>query len=354
MMRVLADLHHSDLYYSLQLLFEKRLGWELYRPGGMEWYKEGYWRISELYDTREETAMQYLELRDIKEYPYIPPYTGQPVNKMVEDKDDYYLMDAEGMNQRVLTLEQFKKMDIDIVIASIPLHFDSFARLIKEHKPHAKLVGHFGNVFWYLKDYNLKNVMASVAPQPIPDGMNVVFYHQEFPLDIFCYKPPVENKTITSLLHTLDHYPDAPLFYQVEKIMPDWTFKAYGAGSRDNTITGRQNVANAIHNSRFVWHVKIGGDGFGHTIHDCFACGRPPIVKYEYYKDKLAEPLLIDGETCICIDGLSADQIVSKITYYSEPSMYLKLSERAYKQFLEIVNFDKEEVELREFLDKLI
>ena len=276
-MNIFADYHHEDLFYSLQLLLEKRLGHVLYRPVGMDWYREGYWKISELYDTKEETAMQYLELRDVKEFPYIPPYTGQPVNKIKEEKDAFYVMEANETPHRAITLEQFKQMDIDIVIASIPAHFESFATLIKNHKPNAKLVGHFGNVLWYLKDYKLKNVMASVMPQPIPEGMNVMFYHQEFPLDIFSFEQQNISHTISSFLHVFDGYPDSPLFYEVEKLLPDWKFKAYGAGSRDGTITGRNNVAKTMQDSRFIWHVKVAGDGYGHIIHNAFAVGRPPV-----------------------------------------------------------------------------
>ena len=353
-MKVFADYHHEDLFYSLQLLFEKRLGWELYRPAGMEWYRDGYWRISELYNTKEETAMQFLELRDVKEFPYIPPYTGQPVNKIKEVDDESYTMESNGILHRALTLDQFKKMDIDIVIASIPLHFESFAKLIHDHKPKTKLIGHFGNVLWYLKDYKLRNIMASVAPQKVPDGVNAIFYHQEFPLDIFSFEEPNTSQTISSFLHVFDGYPDAPLFYDTEKIMPDWKFNSYGAGSREGTITGRENIAKAMHDSRFIWHVKLAGDGYGHIIHNAFAVGRPPIVKHEYYKDKLAGELMKDGETCIFIDGLKPQEIATKIKYYDDPVRYENLARNAYMKFREIVDFDQEEKELRKFLDVLL
>ena len=39
-MNVLVDfIGHIDLFTSMQLLFQKRLGWELYRPDG-----EGQWK----------------------------------------------------------------------------------------------------------------------------------------------------------------------------------------------------------------------------------------------------------------------------------------------------------------------
>jgi len=56
-MKVFADLHHGDLFYSLQLLFEKRLKAELYRPVGIEWWKEGFWNVF----NHPATAQQYLD-----------------------------------------------------------------------------------------------------------------------------------------------------------------------------------------------------------------------------------------------------------------------------------------------------
>lgn len=44
-MRALVDRHQADLYYSLQLLFEDRLGVQLFTPIGHEWWDEGYWNF---------------------------------------------------------------------------------------------------------------------------------------------------------------------------------------------------------------------------------------------------------------------------------------------------------------------
>jgi hypothetical protein len=57
-MRVLADFHHGSLLRSLVMLFEDRLGMELYRPIGLQWLHRGYWAISNL----KGTAKQFLDL----------------------------------------------------------------------------------------------------------------------------------------------------------------------------------------------------------------------------------------------------------------------------------------------------
>ena len=62
-MRVLTDQHHADLLYSLQLLFEDRLGFDLFVAKGHEWWDEGYWRFGEVWGD-DRLAQQFLGLND--------------------------------------------------------------------------------------------------------------------------------------------------------------------------------------------------------------------------------------------------------------------------------------------------
>ena len=331
-MNIFTDFHHESLYLSFKLLFEKRLNGKVYRPIGLEWFTEGYWKIAEPYDNNVNTVSQFL-VSNSQPFP-----DSKPLNDNISD---------------CITLEQFKAMDIDIVIATIPAHFIAYAELIKKYKPTAKLICHYGNN-WIMGNYQQDNVMASIMPQPIPNNVNTVFYHQEFDTNIFCYKEPTISNCISSFINVFDGFPDAQLFYDVEKLMPDYKFRIYGAVGRDGVINGEQNIANSIHNSKFVWHLKKDGDGFGHIIHNIFACGRPAIVKREYYKGQLAEYLMEDGVTCIEVDGLTTQQIVDKLLRYSEPSEYIKLCQNASERFKQIVNFDEEFEEIKIFLDKLL
>jgi len=63
-MKVFAELHHQSLFTSLQFLFEKRLGYQLFRPIGEKWFREGYWKICEPYGNDIRTITQYLGIRD--------------------------------------------------------------------------------------------------------------------------------------------------------------------------------------------------------------------------------------------------------------------------------------------------
>ena len=56
--KIYSDCHHEHLYESLRILFEDRLGYELYRAIGLEWYHEKFWNVY----PHPATAQQYLGL----------------------------------------------------------------------------------------------------------------------------------------------------------------------------------------------------------------------------------------------------------------------------------------------------
>jgi len=118
-LKVFADYHHGGLYHYLHILFVQRLGWELFRPIGLEWAKLGIWQYSE----RPDTQKQYLD----------------PVNCVLKPDGYYYWRDsAEEIDHKCLTFEQFKKMDIDLILSSVCQHEVSFKYLQKRFNPEAQ------------------------------------------------------------------------------------------------------------------------------------------------------------------------------------------------------------------------
>lgn len=343
-MKVFADLHHGDLYHSLQLLFEKRLGWELYRPIGTEWATEGYWQIAAPYGNDPGTIRQFLGL-DTHKWE-----SGKFLNgDWTENDGIYHIYDPISKDfQKAITLDKFKEMDIDIVISSIPAHDETFARLIREHKPKAKHIAQMGNSY---QTTDVANVMCSTAPYPVPLGKNVVFYHQEFDLNIFKFKYPDLSNKITSFVNCLPK----PEIFELYKInLPEFEFKSYGESCPDGIVTGLENIANIMSESLFGYLNKPGGDGFGHIIHNWFACGRPLIIAGRDYEDKLAGNLLLDGITCIDTDRHTFNENINLIKEYSKPEKHYEMCEAVSAQFKKVVNFDEEEQRIRKFLDYLI
>lgn len=361
---VFTDFHHASLLNSLIMLFEGRLGGNVYRPIGMEWAEQGFWKV---YD-HPATQQQFLGIGGAT------PDGTPPLNQVVPwelgvEKSGYYLCHDidSGLQNKAITFETFLMTPIDIVIASLPQHIEPFKRLCEAHPNKPKFIYQIGNAWDIPSDQSVLNVMASAEIPLIPAGVNFVSYHQEFDTKVFAPGIPqytndpefigfpneFPRNNIFSFVNVFQDFPDYELFENVERLMLSWNFKSYGGQCRDGAAHGSYELAKKMQQARFIWHTKAGGDGYGHIIHNAAAVARPMITKSSYYSGKLGEKLMIDGETCINIDGLSLPEIVDKIVYYSEPERYKKMCERVYENFKRIVDFDKEAEELTFFMQNL-
>jgi glycosyltransferase involved in cell wall biosynthesis len=337
-MSTLADWHHGGLYYSLVRLFEDRLGWKLYRPIGLEWAEQGYWQ----YSKNPFVIHQYLDIPN-----------------GFESKEGIYEMPwSEGeqkFTMRGITLEGFKKMDWRFVIASVVNHEEPFARLIREHAPEAVMIRQMGNIHDRFEPAT-KNILNSTN-MPVPEGINTVRYHQEFSLED--YRPQeAGTKTVKSFLHAFST-PEPPqlaadyaLWRAMEKALPEFTFKEHGVLCRDGNLPSAQ-IPGAMRSASFVCHLKFWGDGFGHSGHCAAACAKPLITKGKYFKGMMLGDLLEDEVTFLDI-GDDVAKNAEKIRYWSEPARYAEMSKNMRERFLKVVDFDREFVEIKAFLDRAL
>lgn len=346
--RIFTDFHHASLLNSFVYLFEDRLGYEVYRPIGIEWAQSGYWKV---YD-HPETQAQFLGIGSAT------PDGTPPLNEVeVYNGGIYYCQDIDsGYYNKAITLSTFLELHFDIVIASLPQHIEPFTRLCEQHPDHPKLIFQIGNS-WTTDAGLAKNIMASAIINSVPADINFVSYHQEFNVDLFHETHPHINNSIYSFINCFDSQPhfvnDWDLFTKCERIMNDWDFKSYGGQCRDGAAHGSAQVSDYMREAMFVWHTKNGGDGYGHVIHNAACMGKPMIVNASYYAGKMAEALIKDGETCIVIDGLNPQEVVNKILHYSDIERYTQLCRNAAANFKNTVNFDKEAENIKEFINRL-
>lgn len=371
-MRVLADFHHAGLLQSLILLFEKRLGGQVYRPIGTDWHTKGFWKV---YD-HPATVAQFLEaggntpdgtakLNELIGSEWVGAANEveggyrHPIYWKCQDIDS-------GTFNRAISLQGFFDTKFDIVIASIPAHIEPFKRLCELHPSKPKLIFQIGNA-WTTEAGSAPNIMASAKITGVPADTNFIEYHQEFDTSIFSpfsraytgmgFVAGADDKTVASFVNVFNnmgHFEsDWGLFQAVKRLMPDWTFKSYGGQCPDGALGPAPVLAEAMRNQMFIWHTKAGGDGYGHIIHNAAAVGRPMIVKKSYYVGKMAEPLLIDGETCINIDGMDPHEVIEKILHYSEPDRWKTMTVKTYENFKKVVDFDAEAEKLKVFISNL-
>lgn len=364
MYKIFCDYHHSGLAYSLKKLFEDRLGGSIYFPIGLDWRDKGFWKVFD----HPDTAQQYLRLDQV-----VVPKDNTPVlNRVVQKNEDCYLVDEKAHHylQKMVTFDQFLKLDLDFIIASIPEHIEPFNKLCKLHPKKPKLIFQAGNNFnlRHFADRGLiKYVMYSARPKYYHEKIDHIIYHQEFDEIYFDRRQHLEisgwslkhntKKTIYCFINCYgtqaNYKSDWVRFQSLEKRLADFEFKSYGGGSRDGAISGIENVSDKIKEARFIWHCKQGGDGFGHIIHYAACMGKVILTNLRDYRGQLAGEFLEDGYTCIDIDNCEIDEIVEKICYYDRPTTYEKMSKNLIKEYKEYVNFDREENMIARFIERV-
>lgn len=340
-MKILADYHHDSLFKSLHLLFEKRLGHELYRPVGLEWFKKGFWRINDL----EDTAKQYLDL----DQRYIPLDKTRRLNQILDSQATHYEIDGSGYVQKAVTWEQFLQHKWDFIIASVPNHIEPFRKLAEMSG--AKFVIQIGNN-WDMREFAGENVLASVLPTD-SKGANACFYHQEIDLDEFYFELPEPNRKIYSFINVIENTLGWKDFLYMESMGSDFTFKSFGGQCRDGNCQGDKILADKMREAMIIFHVKPGGDGFGHVLHNAFAVGRPVITRKSHYKNQLGE-LLLTNDTCIDLDMLSIGEAIETLKELAYDKYALKnMSKSARRRFAQVVDYEEDAVRIARFLAEL-
>lgn len=345
-MNIFADHHHYDLSYSLGLLFGRRLGHTVIFPIGLEWYERGYWRVfPHLGSVHEHLGIEHAD-PSVYDKARIMTVGGPEV----PDKRFYYRFDAtKGVYQKAVTFEQFLRLPIDILIASLVGHVPAFNELIKKYQPEAKLIFQMGNSFDGYFFEGVKNVLNSTDKQ-LPERIHSVRYSQEFDLKLFLFYVAAPPRKIVSFVHYLE---ELETLEEVKYRLPEFSFELYGSGSEGGLIRNTSEVAAKMGEAGFIWHLKKCDDGYGHIVHNAAAMGRPLIISKEHYKKMRFGKFIEDGQTCVTLDGRTPEELAKKIRYYAEPSRHARMCRKLHERFKKYVNFDRDETNVRHFLENL-
>jgi hypothetical protein len=335
-MNILVDFHHADLWWSLQLL-ANRLGATLYRPYGMEWYDQGYFKLYG--DLRRKDPERWIAKQYLVDTLFSYADNYKIGRETYNGCKDYPLFNT-------LTLEQAKDAQIDVVICSVHENEPYFAKL-KEFYSNAKFIRQVGNDLDTLIDESLYPNLLSSATQPYDafKGQNKVLYRQEFPLDLFQPTPPINFNNIYSFQNDIEQFEDTWTFWtDLKHKLRDYNFKSYGVGCEQGKIYPKREYIQRMLEATFIVQSKGPWEGYGHCIHNTMRLGRPMILKFSDYQGKMAESLLIKDETYL---EMTDPDIVEKIRHFSESERFKKMSDKCQNVFGLNVSFNWE------FTDKI-
>ena len=331
-MNVLIDKHQADLFYSLQLLFEDRLGYTVYTPVGFDWFDAGVWQFGHQHLGRQ-LAEQFLRI-DARWSDGLTSHDTHHPERLI----------------RGVTWDQARQMDWAYVVATVQDNQTGFHRFAREHQ--AKYVYQVGNTNQQV-DWGL-DPLALVSGE-VPILGRGIRYHQEFDAKgTFGYHTPVPGPTVrvasfvncySSMSGTYHHWQEA------QALAPDFIWREHGIDGADGNLEPVSAIADQMAVADFGWHDKEQGDGFGHVIHNWAAIGRPLVGQSHRYRGKLAEPLWEDGVTCIDLDQHSIPDAVALMRQIvADPDRHRAMCEAIRARFDSLVDFDAEAEQIRALL----
>jgi hypothetical protein len=189
-----------------------------------------------------------------------------------------------------------------------------------------------------------------------------VYYRQEFSLDLFYADGGAEadRNWVMSRVQCQSTAPGYEVFRAVAAALPDAHFSWHGHCDPRDDLWGGDSpttalVAAEMHRAGFAWHAKTWSDGYGHVIHNWAAIGRPMLVTADYYADKLAGPLFVDGKTSFNLQRATGEEAAAFIRkLMGDEELWRSYCLNAAQRFREVVNFDEEADQLRVMFDNIL
>ena len=289
-MNVLVDRHQADLFYSLQRLFEDRLGIGVLTPIGHEWWDAGIWQFGAVFGD-DRLAQQYLQIG----------------SQWTEMGGGLYRTNDPCHPERTIwgvTLEGARRKSWRAVVATVQENQPGFDAFAKEHG--ARSFYQIGNTRQQPAQHG-QIVLNSTRDVGMDDGVHIA---QEFDKDTtFHYRPPTNTRSVASFVNLLPLIPDPwAAFNDLRVRLPDWRFRSFGHHCPDGVLQPVGAIADEMADTGWAFMDKVTGDGFGHIIHNWAAVGRPLVGHARYYIGQRAEVFWRDGVTCIDLDQHSPDE----------------------------------------------
>lgn len=388
-MKVLFEHHHQQLSQSLIYLFEKRLGMELYRPSGDDWYTQGFYH----HPLPDEA---HANLTPADNAILTPP---APNEHDWRKGGDVPYFDQDNTKFRWLPLDRANEIDYFVVTSDRNQH--GFQNLKNKIGSKAKTIRYIGNRIESV-DANSFDIGLFATLQYFEEfkgSKPCILYRPEFDLNLYKYTPPsafhIPNEYPYPIIRNwlnFDHHHRAPgdpwhtwvrfsgyaseigalaiqhglgtpppgVDVEMDVIL-DTCFDRMGRPELKDRSKwpdlrfnrgepqSHKQIAELMKFSNMAVHIKRGSEGYGFIIHSLAACGRPPIVEQDAYRHLSAYRFLQHKETCLFVNGMDLED-KANFRWALEPENNERMSSVLYQRFQENVSFDNEAKEIAKLL----
>lgn len=402
-MKVLFEHHHQQLSQSLIYLFEKRLGMELYRPSGDDWYTQGFYH----HPLPDEA---HANLTPADNAILTPP---APNEHDWRKGGDVPYFDQDNTKFRWLPLDRANEIDYFVVTSDRNQH--GFQNLRNKLGTKAKVIRYCGNAVegCDTNSFDIGLFATKNIYEELKGSKPCVLYRPEFDLKLYNYQPPPDLAwgfiyAVGRLEQPTKDAPNIPIirnflnftYHHREAGSPWETWKRYeGYGNEIGAksilhglgtpppgieteldvildtafdrmgrpeLKDRKNwpdlkfnrgepqshkqIAELIHFSNLAVHIKRSPpEGYGFTLHCLAACGRPMVIEQDAYRHLSASVFLQHKETCLFVNGLDLED-KKNYRWALEPENNERMSSTLYQRFQENVSFENEAKEIAKLL----
>lgn len=359
-MRIFSDSHHAGLYRSIFLLFQDRLGHEVWFPDGSmcEWVN-----------------------RDAPGAWLSPNIAG---NGGVPDRH----LDEHGNIPNICSRDQFLEMDWDAVIITRPESIPAFQHLISHHPKGRgiKRIGQAGNESQYYDWDFVPNFLSSdyLSYVRCPDKVNKIHYMQEtgrqFQIEQFVPLTQEDLRRVNTFINCLESFngwewdkdggqwhgacphcdgPAIPgqrvsvrdIWHTMDAHLPEWELRDFGIHNSKGMLNEKEMPARILEGA-LTWCFKT-YEGMGHSIAQSISMGRLCLIPRRFHRYRTANQFLIPNITCLEAEW-TPESCVNAVRWFTKSlDRANEYSEACFKASKAVFNWEHEAFRVREFMDKL-
>jgi hypothetical protein len=368
-MRIFSDFHHAGAAQGQILLLHARLGNDVYYPNDA-FIK----RISHLMKNPGD---------------WLSP-TPDWLQKMGGVPDSV----ANDAHRYIISYEEFMGMKWDAVLCTRYESQDIFKSLIAEHPDmkDVKIIGMTGNDCTTYDWSWMKNFMScdELSYFHAPKDINKIWYSQEIGQHYGRVYASVTEQSLKKVNSFINCWPsfDQEWYWNHEfpgahgkcphcksqdqnlqfgpvrpyNIYHDamtslvknfgYQYGEYGINCRDGMIP-EHRLPQVYASGALTIHMKT-YDGYGYSMLQSIACGRPVIVPRGFFKYRTANKYLIPNLTCFEVEWSAEDLVDTVRAMTSDLDTASKYSQSCYRAAHGIFNWELEAFRIKKFMKRLI